>query len=83
MAYAASHKKMPMSLVFTNSAISSLAVCSILVNTAQIPSSIAFTVGFLMLAGLCFTPYVAHRAQKCSLNSLPLSYIKYQQQGYL
>jgi hypothetical protein len=84
MAYAASDKKMLMSLVLTNLALLSLAVRSMFVKTARIRStSIAFALGFLILVGLRYMPYVVHRARKCSLNSLPLSYIKYQQQGYL
>ncbi len=78
MAHAASAKKMLMSLALVNKAISSLAVHSMFVNTAWICSSILFAVGFLMLVGLCFMPVVVHRAQKCSLNSLPLLCIKYQ-----
>jgi hypothetical protein len=54
MAHAASAKKMSMSLALTNSAILSLAVRSMFVNTTRICSSIAIAVGFLMLVGLRF-----------------------------
>jgi hypothetical protein len=50
---------------------------------SQPSSRIAFTCGFLTLVGLPFMPYVLHRAQKWSLNLLPLLYIKYQQCWYL
>ncbi len=73
MAHVASAKKMLMSLALTDSAISSSAVRSMFVKTACIRSSIAFACGFLMLVGLRVMPYVLHRAQKCNLNSLPLS----------
>jgi hypothetical protein len=73
MAHAASARKMLMSLALTDSAILSLAVCSMFVNTASMHPSIAFACGFLMLVGLCVMPYVLHRAQKSNLNSLPLS----------
>jgi hypothetical protein len=72
MAHAASAMKMLMSLALTYLAMSSLAVRSMFMNTVCIRSSIAFACEFLMLVGLRFTPYVLHRAWKCSLNSLPL-----------
>ena len=76
MAHAASDKKMLTSLGFTESAISISAVRSMFMTTAWIRSSIAFACGFLTLVGLRFMPCESHRAQKGSLNSLPLSYIK-------
>jgi hypothetical protein len=45
-------------------------------------SNIAFACGFLIVIGLCLIPYDSHRNSKISLNSLPLSYIKYQHCGY-
>ncbi len=35
------------------------------------------------MVGLRLMPYESHRARKWSLNSLPLSYIKYRHRGYL
>jgi hypothetical protein len=68
MAHTAYAKKMSMSLVLTDLAISSLAVRSMFVNIACICSSIAFACGFLVLVGLRFTPYdVLHKSQKCNL----------------
>ena len=46
-------------------------------------SNIAFACGFLTVVGLRFIQYESHRCSKCNLNSLPLSYIKYLQCGYL
>jgi hypothetical protein len=42
-----------------------------------------FARGFLTVVGLCLIPYDSHRHLKCSLNSLPLLYIKWQHRGYL
>jgi hypothetical protein len=83
IAYATSDKKTSISLVFTNSAISSLYVRNMFPRTAWICSSKAFACGFLTPVGLRFIPHVSHLEQKWSLNSLPLLYIKYQQCGYL
>ena len=45
--------------------------------------NIAFTCGFLIVVGLCLMPYESHRYSKFNLNSLPLSYTRYQHLGYL
>ncbi len=42
-----------------------------------------FARGFLTMVGLHVIPYDLHKYLKCSLNSLPLPYIKLQHHGYL
>jgi hypothetical protein len=42
-----------------------------------------FPCGFLTVVGLSLIPYDSHRYSKCSLNSLPLLYIKFRHRGYL
>ncbi len=46
-------------------------------------SNIPFAHGFLTVVGLRLILYDSHRYSKWSLNSLPLSYIKWQHHGYL
>ncbi len=74
-----------MPLAFIILAISSSDVRNMFPRTAWICSRIAFACGFLTLVSLHYIPYVLHRDQKWSLNSLPLSesYVMYWQRGYL
>ena len=64
-------------------AMSISAVHSICHKTWCACSNIAFACGFLIRVGLCLIPYESHRYLKFNLNSLPLSYTKYQRLGYL
>ncbi len=64
MAHAVSHRKILMSLGFTELSISLSALCNKFITTAWIRSSIAFACGFLTLTGLCLMPYVLHGAWK-------------------
>jgi hypothetical protein len=43
----------------------------------------SFAGGFLIMVGLRLLPYESHRYSKFNLNSLPLSYTRYQHIGYL
>ncbi len=83
MAHAALSRKTSTSSRTTDLTISISAVHSICPITWCTCSNIAFACGFLTVVGLCLTPYESHRCSKCNLNSLPLSYIKYLQRGYL
>ncbi len=67
----------------TELAISNSAVHSICPSTWCTWSNMPFACGFLIVVGLCLIPYDSHRYSKCSLNSLPLSYIKWRHRGYL
>ncbi len=64
MAHAASDRKTPMSLGFTELAITISVVRSMFITTAWIHSSIAFACGFLTLVGLRVMPYESHRARE-------------------
>jgi hypothetical protein len=83
MAHAALSSKTSTSLGVTESAISNSAVRSICTSTWCTHSNIPFAHGFLTMAGLHVIPYDSHWYLKWSLNSLPLSYIKWQHRGYL
>ncbi len=71
------------SLGVTESVISNSAVHSIYPSTWCTHSNMPFARGFLTVVGLRVIPYDSHRFSKCSLNSLPLSYIKWQHRRYL
>jgi hypothetical protein len=83
MAHAALSIKTSTSSGTTDLAISNSTVRSICPITWCTRSNIAFACGFLTVVGLRLIPYESHRCSKCNLNSLPLSYIKYLQRGYL
>ncbi len=83
MAHAALSRKTLMSSEVTESTISNSAVRSICPSTWCTHSNIPFARGFLAVVGLRLIPYDSHRYSKCSLNSLSLSYIKWQHCGYL
>ncbi len=67
----------------TDLAISILAVRCICPRTGCTRSNIAFPCGFLTMVGLSAIPFDLHKYSKCSLNSFPLSYTKWQHRGYL
>ena len=83
MAHDAFIRTASMSLGATESAITISEVQIIVITAWCIRSRIAFACGFLMLVGLCCTPYDSHRVMKWILNSLPLSNIILRQRGYL
>ena len=63
--------------------LSQKSVALSLLDTPCRRSKMTFNCGFLIVVGLSFSPYYFHRYWKCSLNSLPLSYITYLGWGYL
>ncbi len=83
MAHAALSRKTLTSSGVTESAISNSAVHSICPSTWCTHSNIPLAGGFLTVVGLHVIPYDSHRYSKWSLNSLPLSYIKWRHRGYL
>ncbi len=83
MAYAALSRKTLTSSGVTESAVSNSAVRSIWPSTWCTHSNMPFACVFLTVLGLHVIPYDSHRYLKCSLNALPLSYIKWQHRGYL
>ncbi len=83
MAHAALSRKTSTSLGVTESAISNSVVHSICPSTWCTRSNMPFAHGFLTLVGSRLIPYDSHRYSKCSINSLPLLYIKWWQRGYL
>ncbi len=83
MTHAALSRKTSMSLGVTELAISNSAVHSICPSTWCTCSNMPFACGFLTLVGKHLIPYNSHRFSKYSLNSLPLSSIKWWHRGYL
>ncbi len=82
MAYAVLSRKTSTSLEVTELAISNSAVRSICPSTWCTRSNTPFARGFLTVVGLHVILYDSHRYSKWSLNSLPLSYIKWRHRGY-
>ncbi len=83
MTYAALSRKTLMSSGVNELAISNSAVGRICPSTWCTHSNMPIACGFLTVVGLHLIPYDLHRYSKWSLNSLPLSYIKWRHRGYL
>jgi hypothetical protein len=67
----------------TESAMSNSDVRIMVPKTWWTRSQMTFACGFFIVVGLRFMPYESHNVSKSSLNSDPLSYIKYRHLGYL
>ncbi len=76
-------RKTLMSSGVTELARSNSAVHSICPSTWCTRSNMPFACGLLTLVGLHLIPYDSYRYLKCSLNSLPLLYFKWQHRGHL